>query len=55
MPHYSSEIEFSDKYSDELFEYRQVQLPKSIYKHRPKGRLLTEKEWRKKKIYLLLY
>ena len=28
MPHYPSEIEYSDKYYDELFEYRHVQLPK---------------------------
>ena len=46
MPHYPSEIEYSDKYYDELFEYRHVQLPKSIYKSMPKGRLLTEEEWR---------
>ena len=46
MPHYPSEIEYSDKYCDELFEYRHVQLPKSIYKSMPKRRLLTEEEWR---------
>ena len=46
MPHYPDEIEYSDKYYDELFEYRHVQLPKNIYKAMPKGRLLTENEWR---------
>jgi cyclin-dependent kinase regulatory subunit CKS1 len=46
MPHYPDEIEYSDKYYDELFEYRHVQLPKNIFKAMPKGRLLTENEWR---------
>ena len=46
MPHYPSEIEYSDKYYDELYEYRHVQLPKNIYKSMPKGRLLSENEWR---------
>ena len=46
MPHYPSEIEYSDKYCDELYEYRHVQLPKSVYKLIPKGRLLSEEEWR---------
>ena len=51
MPHYPSEIEYSDKYYDELFEYRHVQLPKSIYKSMPKGRLLTEEEEKMSKQY----
>lgn len=46
MPHYPDEIEYSEKYNDELFEYRHVQLPKNIYKVMPKGRLLSEQEWR---------
>ena len=46
MPHYPDEIEYSDKYNDDLYEYRHVLLPKSIYKSMPKGRLLTENEWR---------
>ena len=46
MPHYPDEIEYSDKYYDELFEYRHVQLPKNIFKAMTKGRLLTENEWR---------
>ena len=46
MPHYPDEIEYSEKYNDELFEYRHVQLPKNIYKAMPKGRLLSEQEWR---------
>ena len=31
---------------DDLYEYRHVLLPKAIYKSMPKGRLLTENEWR---------
>ena len=46
MPHYPDEIEYSDKYYDDLYEYRHVLLPKAIYKSMPKGRLLSENEWR---------
>lgn len=46
MPHYPEEIEYSDKYEDELFEYRHVILPKELYKKMPKNRLLEENEWR---------
>ena len=47
MPHYPSEIEYSEKYTDAYYEYRHVVLPKEIYKKiAHKGRLLTENEWR---------
>ena len=46
MPYYPDEIEYSDKYCDELFEYRHVQLSKNIYKAMPKGKLLLESELR---------
>lgn len=46
MPHYPDEIEYSDKYCDELYEYRHVLLPKDIYKKLPKNKLLDEIEWR---------
>lgn len=47
MPHYPSEIEYSDKYSDAFYEYRHVVLPRDIYKKmNPKGKLMTESEWR---------
>ena len=42
MPHYPEEIEYSDKYYDEFYEYRHVILPKAIYKKMPRGQLLTE-------------
>lgn len=46
MPHYPEEIEYSDKYSDDLFEYRHVILPKDLFKKIPKNKLLDELEWR---------
>ena len=46
MPHFPDEIEYSEKYNDDLYEYRHVLLPKAIYKTIPRGRLLTEHEWR---------
>lgn len=46
MPHYPEEIEYSDKYEDDLYEYRHVILPKELFKKMPKNRLLEENEWR---------
>ncbi len=46
MPHYPDEIEYSEKYNDEVYEYRHVLLPKATYKKIPRGRLLSESEWR---------
>lgn len=46
MPHYPDEIEYSEKYNDELYEYRHVILPKDLYKKISKGKLLEENEWR---------
>ncbi|XP_023323813.1 cyclin-dependent kinases regulatory subunit isoform X1 [Eurytemora carolleeae] len=40
------EITYSDKYSDEEFEYRHVILPPNIAKQVPRNHLLTETEWR---------
>jgi len=40
MPHYPKEIEYSDKYNDDFYEYRHVILPKSVYQKMPRGRLL---------------
>ena len=39
-------IQYSEKYNDELYEYRHVILPHDVAKLTPKGRLLTETEWR---------
>lgn len=46
MPHFPEEIEYSDKYQDDFYEYRHVLLPKAIYKKMPRNRLLSESEWR---------
>jgi len=46
MPHFPDEIEYSEKYSDDVYEYRHVILPKSVYTKLPRGRLLSESEWR---------
>ncbi len=36
MPHFPDEIEYSDKYFDDHYEYWHVLLPKAIYKKMPK-------------------
>mmetsp|Transcript_18184 Transcript_18184/g.63919 ORF Transcript_18184/g.63919 Transcript_18184/m.63919 type:complete len:92 (-) Transcript_18184:251-526(-) len=50
MPHYPDEIEYSEKYQDDTFEYRHVILTKIIAKNMYKltvgKRLLEEDEWR---------
>jgi cyclin-dependent kinase regulatory subunit CKS1 len=47
MPHYPSEIEYSEKYYDDYYEYRHVVLPREIFKKvGSKGKLLSEAEWR---------
>uniref|UniRef100_A0A8C8JA53 Cyclin-dependent kinases regulatory subunit n=1 Tax=Oncorhynchus tshawytscha TaxID=74940 RepID=A0A8C8JA53_ONCTS len=40
------EIYYSDKYTDEAFEYRHVMLPKQLSKLVPTSHLMTEDEWR---------
>ena len=40
--HYPKVIEYSDKYYDDVYEYRHVILPQEIYKQMPKSRILTE-------------
>jgi cyclin-dependent kinase regulatory subunit CKS1 len=46
MPLFRDEIEYSEKYLDDAYEYRHVLLPKHIFKKMARGRLLTETEWR---------
>ena len=42
-----SEIQYSDRYEDNAYEYRHVILPFKMSKNLPHPfRLLTEKEWR---------
>ncbi|XP_074578951.1 cyclin-dependent kinases regulatory subunit 1-like [Curcuma longa] len=40
------QIQYSEKYFDDIYEYRHVVLPPEIAKMIPKNRLLTENEWR---------
>ncbi len=46
MPHFPEEIEYSEKYQDDYYEYRHVLLPKNNFKKMPRSRLLSETEWR---------
>lgn len=48
MPHFPDEIEYSEKYQDDDYEYRHVLLPKNVFKkiNAAKGKLLSEQEWR---------
>ncbi|GJN30296.1 hypothetical protein PR202_gb18589 [Eleusine coracana subsp. coracana] len=40
------QIQYSEKYFDDTFEYRHVVLPPEVAKLLPKNRLLSENEWR---------
>uniref|UniRef100_A0A4W6G5J2 Cyclin-dependent kinases regulatory subunit n=1 Tax=Lates calcarifer TaxID=8187 RepID=A0A4W6G5J2_LATCA len=40
------QIYYSEKYTDEEFEYRHVVLPKQLSKLVPSSHLMTEEEWR---------
>ena len=42
----SEAIMYSDKYEDEVFEYRHVTLPPELAKLVPRNHLMTETEWR---------
>lgn len=46
MVHFPEEIEYSDKYTDDYYEYRHVILPKNIFKKMPRSRIMNETEWR---------
>uniref|UniRef100_A0A673MLZ6 Cyclin-dependent kinases regulatory subunit n=1 Tax=Sinocyclocheilus rhinocerous TaxID=307959 RepID=A0A673MLZ6_9TELE len=41
------QIYYSDKYTDDLYEYRHVVLPRELAKQVPKSHLMTEDEWRR--------
>ncbi|XP_016960672.1 cyclin-dependent kinases regulatory subunit [Drosophila biarmipes] len=42
----ADQIQYSEKYFDDNFEYRHVILPQDLAKHVPKAHLMTETEWR---------
>lgn len=39
-------LTYSEKFKDDKYEYRQVTLTEELYRKIPKGRLLSEAEWR---------
>jgi len=39
-------FQYSEKYFDDVFEYRHVVLPQDVARMLPKGKLLSEMEWR---------
>eukprot|EP00397_Hematodinium_sp_SG-2012_P023417 GEMP01024326.1.p1 GENE.GEMP01024326.1~~GEMP01024326.1.p1 ORF type:complete len:126 (-),score=23.92 GEMP01024326.1:1910-2287(-) len=43
---WAQETFYSDKYEDDVFEYRRVTVPRSMLQHMPPGRTMTDKEWR---------
>ena len=46
MPHYPHNIEYGDKYEDDVYEYKNVILTESVFKTLHKGKFLNEDEWR---------
>ncbi|XP_076663769.1 cyclin-dependent kinases regulatory subunit 1 isoform X2 [Andrena cerasifolii] len=40
------QIQYSEKYSDDKYEYRHVILPADLARHVPKTHLMSETEWR---------
>lgn len=43
----AKDIFYSDRYCDEEYEYRHVIIPQEMMDKIPKGKLMTEEEWRK--------
>ncbi|KAG1932180.1 cyclin-dependent kinases regulatory subunit [Pimephales promelas] len=41
------QIYYSDKYTDDHYEYRHVVLPRELAKQVPKSHLMSEDEWRR--------
>jgi cyclin-dependent kinase regulatory subunit CKS1 len=46
MPHYPKEIDYSEKYYDDVYEYKHVILPRELFEKIPRDRVLNENEWR---------
>eukprot|EP00347_Sterkiella_histriomuscorum_P013373 403364962 len=44
--HFSEQIEYSEKYNDDTYEYRHVTLPENVFANLKRDVLLTEDEWR---------
>ena len=41
-----NEFHYSEKYEDDVYEYRHVHVTKEVTKQVPRNRLMTESEWR---------
>ena len=46
MSHKQQEFQYSDKYYDEQYEYRHVNIPENLARHLPRDHLLSDAEWR---------
>ena len=46
MQSWTEEIDYSEKYYDDIYEYRRVTVPRSLFQFFPQGRCMTEAEWR---------
>mmetsp|Transcript_4003 Transcript_4003/g.11183 ORF Transcript_4003/g.11183 Transcript_4003/m.11183 type:complete len:147 (-) Transcript_4003:182-622(-) len=44
---WSDETDYSEKYCDDVFEYRRVTVPRAMLPFFPQGRCMTDDEWRK--------
>lgn len=42
----NEDIDYSDKYSDDVYEYRRVTVPRAMLQTFPQGRTMEEWEWR---------
>lgn len=45
--HFPEQIEYSDKYCDDTYEYRHVMLTEAAFQKLPKDTLLSEIDWRR--------
>ncbi|CAJ1345589.1 unnamed protein product [Effrenium voratum] len=39
-------MDYSEKYCDDIYEYRRVTVPRSMVPQLPSGRIMEEQEWR---------
>eukprot|EP00931_Biecheleriopsis_adriatica_P026890 TRINITY_DN1627_c0_g3_i1.p1 TRINITY_DN1627_c0_g3~~TRINITY_DN1627_c0_g3_i1.p1 ORF type:complete len:164 (+),score=43.99 TRINITY_DN1627_c0_g3_i1:66-557(+) len=46
LAQWSEETDYSEKYCDDLFEYRRVTVPRGMLHLLPSGRTMSEQEWR---------
>ncbi|CAJ1345590.1 unnamed protein product [Effrenium voratum] len=43
---WAEEMDYSEKYCDDIYEYRRVTVPRSMVPQLPSGRIMEEQEWR---------